>query len=376
MQFSGDVLSSMEAESLIRQLKPIPIEEIGNDEWKAQRVAMEKLNMCTHSNAVQKKDDFVKQYLIDHEKVLVLLHELLVMEVWRQRVLPQVLDAMADNPAAPYMYVSYEAVLINLLECLCYYEEVVVAFSDDVLELVDYCWRQVYRLFSLPNVNAVRPEPTTDALQKMTAADHMRRQLEEGLAMRAMGCISILWFVIDRLGQLPLAAMNHILQKNDLPVGLSEVLLLQPWVRRGPPNVCQKYRNSTFETVTGDEVLRVCTPEAHTWFCLHKLLTDVECRRQYQYTKHKKDAILQIRRFFNDTLLDQIPALESVQRALEELSFMEPPTGTEEKFKSKLVIEQVPRIRTSIDNASKDWKRQSERMQRLLSDRTEKGKMP
>ncbi|RNC44338.1 zinc finger, MYND-type containing 10, partial [Trypanosoma cruzi] len=98
----------------------------------------------------------------------------------------------------------------------------------------------------------------------------------------------------------------------------------------------------------GDALL-VCVPEAHTWFSLHKMLCDPECRRRYPYTQSKKELILRIRRFLNDTLVDQIPALASVQRALEELSFMQPPSDTEAKFKSSLTIEQVPRIMAAVE---------------------------
>eukprot|EP00665_Eupelagonemidae_sp_cell47_P007433 gene7433-5783_t len=44
-----------------------------------------------------------------------------------------------------------------------------------------------------------------------------------------------------------------------------------------------------------------------------------------------------------------MPPLIEVQRALDELSFMTPPHATEEKFRSSLVIEPVPRLLHSIE---------------------------
>lgn len=382
MQFSGTVLSPSEAELLVRQLRCIPIAEVGSDPWKSQREAVERLNMCTHSNAVQRTDDYVKSFLLEHERLSDLLHELLVMEVWRQRVLPLVKDAVADNPTAPYMFCSYEVVLLNLLECICFYEEVVVGFGDDVLELIDYCWRQVYRLFSLPAsspsssaASAASGAASVDQLLRETPAQRLDRQLSDATVTRAMSCLSLLWFVIDRLDELPLAASSSVLQTHDLPAGLAEVVVRQPWLRRTPgTGAAQKYQNGAFVDVAGDEVLRVCTPEAHTWFCLHKLLCDPECRKQYLYTQHKKEMILRVRRFLNDTLVDQIPALASVQRALEELSFLEPPSGTEEKFKTRLIIQQVPRIMSTIDSDRADWKGQATRLEQKLRDPGEKVK--
>lgn len=373
MQYYGSAMSPADAEIGIRQLRSFSIEEVGTSAWKDQRESLERLNMCTHSNAVQKTDDFVKAFLLEHDKLSVVLHELLLMEVWRQRVLPSIMEAVTHSPTAAYMYCAYESVLVNLLECICYYEEVVHGFGDDVLELIDYCWRQVARLFSENNVNAIQAPLSTTAAEDSAA--HLEQQLREQRIARAMSCISILWFIVDRLDGLPLSAMNSILRKNDVLAGMAEVLLLQPWLRRSDrgssSGEVEKYQNGGFAPAPGNEVQRVCVPEAHAWFCLHKFLCDAECRRQYPYTQHKKATMLRLRSFLNETLLDQIPALEDVRRALEELSFMEPPTGTEEKFKSTLIIEQVPRLMSAIDTPSTNWPAQAARMNRLLSDRGE-----
>ncbi|CAM39583.1 conserved hypothetical protein [Leishmania braziliensis MHOM/BR/75/M2904] len=365
MEYSGIALSPVDAEISIRQLRSFSVGEVGTSSWKDQREAMERLNMCTHSNAMQKTDDFVKSFLLEHDKLSDVLHELLVMEVWRQRVLPGAVEAVAHNPTATYMYCAYESVLVNLLECICFYEEVVVGFGDDVLELIDYCWRQVTRLFSEKNISEV---PTVAV--KESPLDYLEQQLREQRIQRAMRCISVLWFITDRLEVLPLSAMNHVLRRNDVPFGLAEALLLQPWLRRSA-GVVQKFQSGTFIAAPGDESQRVCVPEAHAWFCLHKLLCDSECRRQYPYTQHRKITLLRVRSLMNETLLDQLPALQDVQRALEELSFMEPPTGTEEKFRSTLIIEQVPRLMSSVDLPSVNWATEVERMKRLLSDRSE-----
>lgn len=373
MEFSGSTLSVVEVEHTVRQLRPFPLQDIGTAEWKNQREAVERLNMCTHSNAVLKKDDTVKAFLIEHEKLPVLLHELLVMEVWRQRVLPLIKDQIVQHPAGIYMYVQYEMVLLNLFECIAFHEEVVVALDEDVLELIDYCWRQASRLFAEQNVNEVQSKPTARDVSNAanTVGEVLKsadRQMLHAIYQRAMASLSILWFIIDRLNQLPLAASNSVLVKNDLILGLTEVMLLQPWLRRSS-EVTQKFFNGEFKDIPRADVLLVCTPEAHTWFSLHKLLCDPECRRRYSYTQSKKELILRIRHFLNDTLVDQIPALASLQRALEELSFLQPPSGTEEKFKSTLTIEQVPRIMTLVEVERKgSWDDLASTLRAMLQD--------
>lgn len=367
MEYTQSTLSPSEAEILVRQLKPISIDRVGSSEWKDQRLHIEQLNMCSHSNAALKKDDFVRSYMIEHEKLPILLHELLVMEVWRQRIQPDVEDEIIANPSASYLYAYFEAVLLNFFECVMYFEESVLAIGDDILELIDYCWRQVSGYcgnnFSLVS----RIEDPADPKATEDAKKHFQRQMFQQEATRAMTSISCLWFVVDRINALPMAVSNNVLLKNDLVLGFAEVMTQQVWLRRGPGKV-QKYIQGQFRDVPADDVLRICVPEAHSWFILHKLLCDRECRTKYNYTGSKKEIILRIKRHLNETIVDQIPALADVQRGLEELSFLEPPSGTEEKFKSTLIIEQVPRIMGSIDNSQRNWAALGREMNARLRD--------
>ena len=368
MNFQGDTVSPAEADILVRALKPIPIQDVGTAAWKEQREAIEQLNMCAHGNAALKKDDYVTSFLIEHEKLVVLIHELLVMEVWRHNVLPNIQREIVENPSAVYMYCYYESILVNLLECIMYHEETILAFGDDLLELVDYLWRQLSAMFAEGrSVNDIESAVDPKKVQEEDPVKHLQRQLRVNASNRAMGCISCLWFVVDRLSNLPMSVMNSVLIKNDLVVGLSELIVLQPWVRRGPGEI-QKFVGGQFSRVQPEDVLRICPPEAHMWFALHKLLCDRECRKKYQYTGYKKELILKTKRFLNETIVDQIPALADVQRALEELSFLEPPSGTEEKFRTSLVIEQVPRIMATIDSGRRQWGDVVTEMKRKLAD--------
>eukprot|EP00659_Diplonema_papillatum_P001246 gene1246-1934_t len=91
------------------------------------------------------------------------------------------------------------------------------------------------------------------------------------------------------------------------------------------------------------------------------------CREKYSYTIWRKEQILKSRKFLNEVLVDQIPPLAEVQRALDELSFLDPPHSTEEKFRSTLVIEPVPRLMDSI-NRGTDWKAMAAEHQARLTD--------
>lgn len=355
-------MNTVEAEHLVRALKPIPINEVGTSGWKGQRDAIEKLNFLSHDCAARKADDYVAQLLLSHEKLPVLIHEVLVAECWRRNVMPHVVNELLENSVGVYQYCHYEVLLVNLLECITYAEEVVVGFGDDILELLDYHWRNVTALFADASTLGVHPK-ARDAKEEIAADITVKfwESMKEQGVTRAMASVGCLWFIVDRLHSLPIAVSNAVLVKNDFPVGISQLLELQPWTRKAAPNdtvaaaavggkdAFFKFRDGQFKPCTREDSMLVTQPEAHAWFMMHYLLCDRPCRTRYQYTKWRKDTIGRIKRFLHETLVDQIPALVDVQRALEELSFIEPPSGTEEKFKSTLIIEQVPRIITAVD---------------------------
>ena len=80
--FQGsDVISAFDCERLVESLQPIDITKVGTAEWKAQREILEKLNIQTHHNINCKKDEFVYEALHSFEKLPVIVHELLVIEV-------------------------------------------------------------------------------------------------------------------------------------------------------------------------------------------------------------------------------------------------------------------------------------------------------
>lgn len=83
--------------------------------------------------------------------------------------------------------------------------------------------------------------------------------------------------------------------------------------------------------------------EGQVWLALYQLLLSPQCLQKYEYTDFKKNRITKLRAHLNEVVLDQMPHLVQLQRFLEQLSFMEPPT-----VKKQLVLEQV------IENEGRD----------------------
>ena len=51
-----------------------------------------------------------------------------------------------------------------------------------------------------------------------------------------------------------------------------------------------------------------------------------DTNRKYEMTTYRKSNLLRLRKYMNETLLDQLPMLSNILRALEELSLMEVPS--------------------------------------------------
>lgn len=418
-------LSPMEAELLIRGLTPLPMEDMGTSKWKEHRRLIERLNIASHQCAVEKKDDYVLRYLLAEEKMPVLLQWLLSAEAWRVKILNKgvirnddtdgsaaaaasgsssgipgsvIRQKFFSNPVGNYLYGYVESLIVNLFECIFFHAEAVTdGLGDDILELIEYCWRQIASV-----ILSQREDQVNKIVMEMEDPKKMMEMNEEERFLkfeqpqqnmtRAMSCISILWFIIDRMKELPLAVKNLVLVKCDLIGGMADVIVAQPWIRRGrvapasapssagaipqpppPPGVgggqrIQKFIQGRFTDLSSrEDAMLLCPVEAHAWFSMHYLLCDIQCRREYGYTQFKKERILKIKRFLNEMLIDQLPALVDVQRAVEELSFLEPPVGTEEKFRQTLIVEQVPRIKQYLEKGV-NWKKVEELWMERLTD--------
>lgn len=182
-----------------------------------------------------------------------------------------------------------------------------------------------------------------------------------------MTSLSVLWYIIDKHAALPMSAWNNILCKNDMPVGLAMLIDNRPWLRRGVESM-EKFKGKEWQPVKGADMMVVCEGEAHCWFMMHTWLTLKVCRDKYSFNSFRKEQLLRARKFLNEVLVDQMPPLIEVQRALDELSFLTPPHATEEKFRSGLVIEPVPRLMHSIEKGTA-WKSVVEEHRRRLTDR-------
>lgn len=64
------------------------VEEVGSDGWMKQHESLQRLNLQAHHNVAAMSDEFVKEAFISLDKFNELVHELLVVEIWKEKVYP------------------------------------------------------------------------------------------------------------------------------------------------------------------------------------------------------------------------------------------------------------------------------------------------
>ena len=308
-----------------------------------------------------KTDNYVLEAMVTFDKVGVLVHELMVSELWSKKVFSNVRDQVVkrrNGSLRCYFVLYHQAILINLLEVILYHDYVAESAGDAILDLVDFCARQVVYLNSLPRNDDSKVE-TMEMMRKRIRDTNAKTELQhqaDDIAFRvAVSSVSVLRYITEHVTKLPLSVMNRILDTHDIAVATIPLIENPPWTRRRvverqdeddkkrkkrTKKIWEKYgQEGKWTEVKPENLLQLTKHEGQAWLILYNLLCEGECRKIYQFTSHRKDSILRVRRYLNELLLDQLPVLSHVQRYLDELTIMEaPPAATS---KSRFVLEQV-----------------------------------
>ncbi|KAK3101721.1 hypothetical protein FSP39_005822 [Pinctada imbricata] len=351
------VLLAVEAESYVEHLRKFKLREIGKTEWGRQHENIEKLNMQAVLNASAQEDEFIKDFIISCGKSEVLVHDLLLTEIWKEKIFTELVE-MEFEPKTTfpiYMVLYHEATVVNLLETTMFFRETCEAAEDHIIDLVDYCYRKLTQLIARAENEEDEEEEEFDISQVSTAGANNMEELEKQekklnfeICIKA---VSLLRYITDHLESLPLSVMTRILNTLDIPILLVQLVETPPWSRRKDGKI-YKFIDSKWTEVSHQDSLKITKIEGQVWLALFHLLMDQSCQQKYDINSTRKNSILKLRSYLTEVMLDQIPVLVEMQRYLEHLSMMDPPAASRD-----LILEQVPEIRETIlrENDGK-WK--------------------
>uniref|UniRef100_A0A7S2RRX2 Uncharacterized protein n=1 Tax=Mucochytrium quahogii TaxID=96639 RepID=A0A7S2RRX2_9STRA len=341
------VLRADEAERAIESLHELQVSSVGESGWMKQHVLLQKLNLQAHESVQANADNFVLELLVTHDKLTVVLHELLVIEAWREKVLAneQVRKHLAKSCSIRGYHAAYqEGAICNLLEVVLYHDYAALACGDMLIELVDYCCRRVRWLCEM-SIREGDGEQHGKSLSGDDNYDDFNRQLDQ-LALRcAIASVSILRFLCEHIKELPLGVMTRMIDTHDVPCLIIPLIENPPWTRRKDDGIWEKLVDHKWAPVPPQDLLLLTPLEAQPWLILFNLLCEGEVRKRYHFHSFRKDNILRVRKYLNLTLVDQLPVLADLQRTLDELLVVNAPAASST---STFVMEQVAEVRENL----------------------------
>lgn len=76
--------------------------------WSRQHEKLEKMNMQAITNASAQENEFVKEYLVNESKYPLLVTDLIMTEVWREKIFRNLIDTKFEPKITfpVYMVVS------------------------------------------------------------------------------------------------------------------------------------------------------------------------------------------------------------------------------------------------------------------------------
>ena len=91
MENVQDILSDVELRHIVSNLRTTPLEWIGNETWSKQMSLWEQINVQAALEASRGGEERVRDHLAESGQMPLLVHEVLLLEMWRNRVLPSLL---------------------------------------------------------------------------------------------------------------------------------------------------------------------------------------------------------------------------------------------------------------------------------------------
>ena len=368
------IVDAVEAERLVEGLRKFSVEEVGSSSWMEQHRNLERLNLQAHQSARSNSDEYVLEALLTFDKVETLLHDLLLIEAWKENVYPELLDRVAGrNTMRVYFVMYHEATLVNLLEVLLYQRHFCEAGGERMIELVDYCARKITRLQSgydfrqhSPQSAGKSADPDPTAAARLLSDELANRPPQEELAQHLTEiefkvCISactLARFLCEHADAMPLSVAGRITDTHDLLVLLIPLIENPPWTRRLDSGKWQKLVDYKWAEVKVIELLKITKLEGQPWLAVYHLLAKETFRERYHLNTFRKGQVLRLRKYLNEVMLDQLPFLADVMRYMDELAIMEVPEPGSSigggSQNSAFLFQQVAVMREGVLRG-KDW---------------------
>jgi hypothetical protein len=122
--------------------------------------------------------------------------------------------------------------------------------------------------------------------------------------------------------ELAIPISHQMIEHNDIPCVLVPLIELKPWLRKNKKGEIEKFEDQKWVKVPPQDLNKMSKVEAQIWLTIYNMFLSSDTNRKYEVTTFRKANLLRLRKYLNETTLDQMPILTNLLRALEELSMM------------------------------------------------------
>jgi hypothetical protein len=201
------------------------------------------------------------------DKVPTLVHDLLVSETWRHKVLPLIReDIVKKSGIKAYMCLYHEATVVNLMEVMLYHRTACESSEDALVELIDYCYRRFVQLTNKADFyyKKQQKQPAEDPkayLNTNSLQELEKNELDIEFSC-SMICFSLIRFISDHMSDLAVPIVHQMMENNDIPCVLVPMLEIKPWIRKNSKGETERYEDQKWSVVKGEDANKIPKIEA------------------------------------------------------------------------------------------------------------------
>ena len=177
-------------------------------------------------------------------------------------------------------------------------------------------------------------------------------QMEEIEFSCAISCFSLIRFISDHMQDLAIPIIHQMMEINDIPCILVPLIEAKPWFRKNKKGELEKFEDQKWVKVPPQDVNKMPNVEAQIWLTIYNMFLSQDTNRKYEVNSFRKQNLLRLRKYLNEVVLDQLPMLTNLLRALEEMSLIQESSISQ---KNSFIVQQIPEYRTKIAK-DRNWK--------------------
>jgi hypothetical protein len=326
--------------------------------WLDQHAALDRLGLQARAAAAARASEPVVDALVALDRLGLLVAELLVAEAWADRALPLLRGALAapgTDPTLAYFIVRHEATVAGLLEVALHHAAAAAALPEEAaLELCDWGARRLARWLEGGGKKAAASAHKQCAAELAAATPAEELAAREAAAAEQVGlaALALLRHLSEHAPRLSLGVAARLAGAGDAAGAAARGLLAPPWERPAPGGGLERLDAGGWRRVPPAERRRLCAPEAQAWLLLYNVMLDPVFAPRLRLSAAATEELLRLRPHLAPPLLEQLPPLRGLARALDELALgaarSAPIGGRAGAAAAAAVVEAPPGLRAAL----------------------------